>query len=77
LGVLYDIDTETSELCEGLNIAMHLAATAGTHPRFVQMIRELLTERMSDNPNRPALGNLGPSHDICPVDRCSYSPQRQ
>jgi ferrochelatase len=77
LEVLYDIDTETSELCKRLNITMHRAATAGTHPRFVQMIRELLTERMSGNANRPALGNLGPSHDVCPLDCCSYSPQRQ
>jgi ferrochelatase len=76
LEVLYDIDTEASELCERLNIAMHRAATAGTHPRFVQMIRELLAERMSENPNRQALGNLGASHDVCPDDCCSYSPQR-
>jgi len=40
------------------------------------MIRELLVERTSDNPDRPALGMLGPSHDACPADCCSYRPQR-
>jgi protoporphyrin/coproporphyrin ferrochelatase len=74
--VLYDIDTEASALCARLNITMHRAATAGTHPRFVQMIRELLDERMNDDPNRLALGHLGPSHDVCPADCCSYRPKR-
>jgi len=76
LEVLYDIDTEARELCERLGIKMHRAATAGTYPRFVQMIRELLVERMSDKPDRPALGMLGPSHDICPADCCSYRPRK-
>ncbi len=76
LEVLYDIDIEARTLCERLGIAMHRAATAGTHPKFVQMIRELLVERMSDNPNRLALGKLGPSHDVCPADCCTYRPQR-
>ncbi|MCA9230805.1 MAG: ferrochelatase [Planctomycetales bacterium] len=76
LEVLYDIDTEARALCDDLGIAMHRAATAGNHPRFVQMIRELLVERINAAPNRLALGTMGPSHDVCPADCCEYSPRR-
>ncbi len=74
--VLYDLDTEVLQLCDQLGINMVRAATVGTHPRFVQMIRELIVERMSDTPQRLALGTLGPNHDICPEDCCLYTPSR-
>ena len=48
--VLFDLDTEVRQLCERLGINMVRAATVGTHPRFVRMIRELIEERMSDSP---------------------------
>ena len=76
LEVLFDLDTEVRQLCERLGINMVRAATVGTHPRFVRMIRELIEERMSDSPRRLALGELGPSHDVCPVDCCMYTPTR-
>ena len=44
--------------------------TAGTHPRFITMIRELIEERISNAADRPALGQLGASHDVCPADCC-------
>ncbi|MCI0334834.1 MAG: ferrochelatase [Planctomycetes bacterium] len=73
--VLYDLDTEARRLCDELGIDMVRAATVGTHPRFVRMIRELIDERMSEFPNQLALGELGPSHDICPDDCCLYTPR--
>jgi ferrochelatase len=76
LEVLFDIDTELRALCDRLGIAMERAATVGTHPRFIRMIRELVVERMSEDPVRLALGNLGPSHDVCPDDCCPFSPGR-
>ena len=75
LEVLYDLDVQAKELCESLGIGMVRAGTAGTHPRFVQMIRELIVERISEQPERLALGNLGPSHDVCPPDCCQYTPR--
>jgi ferrochelatase len=74
--VLFDLDTEARQLCERLGINMVRAATVGTHPRFIRMIRELIEERMSDSPQRLALGDLGPSHDVCQVDCCMYVPGR-
>jgi protoporphyrin/coproporphyrin ferrochelatase len=68
--VLYDLDTEVRERCEELGIRMVRAATAGAHPAFVGMIRELILERMNQSPIRRYLGDHGASHDFCPVDCC-------
>ncbi|NOY41927.1 MAG: ferrochelatase [Planctomycetes bacterium] len=76
LEVLYDIDTEARQLCEQHGIKMHRAATVGKHPRFVQMIRELIVERTSGSPERTAMGEMPPSHDVCPADCCTYTPRR-
>ncbi len=76
LEVLYDLDTEAKDLCDRLGVAMHRAPTVGKHPRFVRMIRELIAERVSGSTEKPALGTLGPSHDVCPDDCCLYSPSR-
>ena len=76
LEVLYDLDTEAQELADELGLHMVRAATVGTHARFITMIRELIVERMSDDPQRLALGSCGPSHDVCPADCCLYTPQR-
>jgi ferrochelatase len=74
--VVYDLDTEARQTCDQLGVNMVRAATVGTHPRFVQMIRELVAERTTDAPQRLALGALGPSHDVCPDDCCLYTPGR-
>ncbi len=70
--VLFDLDTEAKEVCEKLEIPFARASTVGTHPKFVRAIRDLIVERMSDAPTRLALGCMGPSHDVCPTDCCSY-----
>lgn len=76
LEVLYDLDTEARRVAGELGVNLVRAATVGAHPRFISMIRELIEERMSNAPNRLALGKLGPSHDVCPDDCCLYMPSR-
>jgi protoporphyrin/coproporphyrin ferrochelatase len=68
--VRYDLDTEGREKADHLGLNLVRAKTVGTSPVFVTMLRELIQERMTEHPNRRALGTLGPSHDICPVDCC-------
>jgi ferrochelatase len=70
--VVYDLDTEARQICEQRGIRMKRAATVGIHPRFVSMIRDLILERTEGAP-RPALGDDGPSHDVCPADCCPRS----
>ena len=70
--VVYDLDTEVRQICERRGIRMARAATVGVHPKFVSMIRDLILERTEGAP-RLALGNRGPSHDVCPEDCCPRS----
>ena len=68
--VLYDLDTEAAALAQELGMNFVRAGTAGTHPQFVAMIRELIEERLDPSLPRRNLGELGASHDECPVDCC-------
>jgi ferrochelatase len=68
--VLFDLDTEAKEHAAELGLAFCRVATVGTHPRFVRMIRELIGERLTVAPKRPALGSRGPGHDVCPLNCC-------
>jgi len=70
--VIYDLDLEARELCEQLGMKMQRAATAGTHPAFVSMIRELIVERI----NSPGPTDEARGHDpvrACFSDGCCVS----
>ncbi len=67
--VLYDLDYEAAEHARTLGLCMHRAATVGTHPDFVEMICELIEERLGRQVRR-AIGRMGPWHDVCPADCC-------
>jgi protoporphyrin/coproporphyrin ferrochelatase len=54
--VVWDLDVEAAELARELGIPFARAATAGTHPRFVAMVSELIAEK---------------SGESCPPDCCS------
>lgn len=69
LEVLFDLDTEARQLCEEIGLNMIRAATVGNHPRFIQMVHELIFERTNGSP-KACLGQYGPSHDVCPEDCC-------
>jgi ferrochelatase len=58
--VVYDLDYEAQKVAQELGMNMERARTAGTHPAFVKMIRELMLERI--NNEVPA--------NICAPDCC-------
>ncbi len=68
--VIFDLDTEAVEKADELGMKMRRAATVGTAKPFVSMIRELIEERMTANPERKSIGACSANHDICPVDCC-------
>ncbi|CAN5282835.1 ferrochelatase [soil metagenome] len=78
--VIYDLDTEALETAERLGLPARRAATPGTDPRFVALVRDLVTERAAvesagssdaaDEVPRAALGSIGPMWDRCPVGCC-------
>ncbi|GHH64764.1 putative ferrochelatase [Streptosporangium violaceochromogenes] len=59
--VVYDLDVEAAALAEKTGLPLVRAATAGTHPRFVSMIGELLAE---------------PEPAPCPATCCPAPPRR-
>jgi len=75
LEVLYDLDTEAQALAGELGMCMVRAATVGTHPVFVGMLRQLIEERLSPDSNKLAIGKYGPNHDVCPMDCCPAPPR--
>jgi ferrochelatase len=58
--VVYDLDYEAQKVARELGMNMVRARTAGTHPAFVKMIRELMLERIN---------NVAPAN-ICAPDCC-------
>jgi ferrochelatase len=68
--VVYDLDTEARQLSSELGLHMVRAETVGDDPRFAAMIRELVLERAGEVATR-ALGEFGPSHDVCAEDCCA------
>jgi ferrochelatase len=73
--VVYDLDTEAKAVADEVGMAFSRAATAGLDPRFVAMVRELVLERSAAErgatPDRPTVGVLPPSWDVCPVGCCA------
>ncbi|MGY1669926.1 ferrochelatase [Geodermatophilus sp. SYSU D00710] len=68
LEVIWDLDNEARETAEELGLAFVRAGTAGTHPAFVAMVRELLQERRGGG--EPRLGTN------CPAACCHVARPR-
>jgi ferrochelatase len=68
--VLYDLDCEARRVCNEIGLSMMRAATVGTHPLFVQMIVELIEERVLGTAARPAVGDFPAWPDACPDGCC-------
>ena len=69
LEVRWDLDIEAAATARKLGLNFARAATPGTDPRFVEMITELVTERLRPDTPRRALGTV-PTWDFCPPDCC-------
>ena len=73
--IIWDLDEEAKAHARELGVHFVRAATVGTHPRFVKMLRELVEERIGGSNQRLALGKRGPAPDTCPPDCCKYQPR--
>lgn len=74
--VLYDLDTEAQQISDEIGLNMIRSATVGTHPQFISMIRELIVERMTNNPVKSFLGTRGANHDVCAENCCLSGMER-
>jgi ferrochelatase len=71
--IVYDLDTEAMALCRELGLNMIRAATASTHPAFIEMIRELILERLEPDRKKRFLGTRRPTKDECTPNCCMKS----
>jgi ferrochelatase len=67
--IVYDLDFEAQNVARESGMKLVRAATAGTHPSFVKMIRELMLERIDNAPARFA-GSHGARTGLCAPDCC-------
>ena len=67
--VMYDLDYEAKTLAGELGLGFTRAATAGTHPRFIEMIREIVAEYTEGAAPR-VVGTLPARPPQCPVGCC-------
>lgn len=69
--VLFDLDVEAAAKARELGLRMVRGRTVGTHPDFVEMIGELIAERVEpETIGRRSIGRYGPAPDVCPADCC-------
>lgn len=66
--VIYDLDTEAKALADELSMKLIRAKTAGAHPNFVRMIRELILEMI--NPEKEDLQAKRGIAEFCAQDCC-------
>jgi ferrochelatase len=69
LEVAWDLDHEASQTAKELGLDFVRAATPGVHPSFVDMVVDLVAERLDPAQPRAALGTV-PTWDACPADCC-------
>jgi protoporphyrin/coproporphyrin ferrochelatase len=73
--VIFDLDVEAARTAQGLGLKFARAATAGTDPRFVSMIADLVRER-TDGAAPAALGGFGVGPVSCPAGCCGQGARR-
>ena len=75
LEVVWDLDTEAADTAARLGMDFVRAATPGTDARFVEMVRDLVLERLDPGHPRAALGTL-PTWDFCAAGCCPGAGRR-
>ena len=74
--VVYDLDTVAAAAGAQRGQRVLRAATPGTDPRFVDMICQLVAERLDPSLPRLAVGRFAPAPDRCATGCCPPPPRR-
>jgi ferrochelatase len=72
--VVYDLDHEARQQAEKLQLGFTRVKTPGDHPRFAELLQELIRERCDPARPRRAAGRCDPWPDLCP-EGCCLSPR--
>lgn len=74
--VIYDLDHEARMLCDDLQIRMWRVPCAGTNPKFIEMIRDLILENTEPGRIKKYVGKLGLLSESCPPECCPLGAAR-
>ena len=69
--VIHDLDDEAAGAAASLGMRLIRSPTVGIHPAFVDMIVELIRERIEPGTTRRALGTIGHWPDLCTTTCCA------
>jgi ferrochelatase len=68
--VIYDLDVEAKKLSEEIGLSLVRVKTPGTDALFVEMIKDLIAERLDPDKPKAAAGDSGPRENFCAPDCC-------
>jgi protoporphyrin/coproporphyrin ferrochelatase len=68
--VVWDLDTEAKEIAEARGLGFVRTATAGTDPRFVAALVDLLQERLEETFPVRHVTSIPPLPDVCGTECC-------
>ncbi len=74
--VLYDLDVEAKATAAALGVTVHRMGTVGEHPLFVQMISELVLERLDNARTKRVFSGSTLDVELCTPGCCMYHPRR-
>ena len=68
--VINDLDQVASQVAQDFNLKFQRAATVSAADGFVELVADLVEERLLGLSERPSVGELAVAPDFCPVDCC-------
>ncbi|GAA1491116.1 ferrochelatase [Brachybacterium sacelli] len=71
--VIWDLDTEAKETAEENQLAFRRVATAGTDPRFIAALADIVAEHLDPGRERVAVTELGAVEDVCGHNCCQVA----
>lgn len=63
--VVWDLDTEAKDTAAAQGLAFRRVATAGSDPRFIAALADLIEERLDPSRPREDVIDFGPTPDVC------------
>ena len=68
--VINDLDQIASQVAQDFNLKFQRAATVSSSGGFVELVADLVEERLLGLSERPSVGDLVVATDFCPADCC-------
>jgi ferrochelatase len=68
--VVLDLDLDAKNVAKELGMALHRAPTVGINDHFINMVIDLIQERMLGRKEKLAIGLRDANHDMCPPNCC-------